>query len=281
MDILNLFDLKSKIQILDIGAAAISETPIYKVLIDKKLAHLSAFDGDERHIKKLKNIYGKNNITIFNHFLFDGKKHNVYFCDSLSGMTSILKPNVEALKFFNGFKKFGKVDKIENIQTIKLDDVQGINLIDFLKMDIQGAELMVMKHGSKVLSKCIAIQLELSFFNLYENQPSIGEMDTYLRSRGFVPHRFIDVKKWSISPTIFNNNFRLPGNQLLECDMVYVKNPLNLNLLSDNQIKKMLALSHYSFQSIDFCVYLLIELERRNICELGLHKKYIENISNI
>jgi hypothetical protein len=36
MQIFNLFDFNEKIQVMDIGASAIAETPIYKVLIEKK-----------------------------------------------------------------------------------------------------------------------------------------------------------------------------------------------------------------------------------------------------
>jgi hypothetical protein len=47
-----------------------------------------------------------------------------------------------------------------------------------------------------------------------------GIIDLELRSQGFIPHRFTDVKRWSITPTIRNNDPRLPFNQLLEADIV-------------------------------------------------------------
>ena len=56
----------------------------------------------------------------------------------------------------------------------------------------------------------------MSYFSLYEGQPTFGEVDVYMRSIGYVPHQFLQVKRWSIAPTIFNGNFEKPGNQLLE-----------------------------------------------------------------
>ena len=44
--IFNSFLFDEEIQLMDIGASAIAEIPIYKKLIDKNLAHLTAFDGD-------------------------------------------------------------------------------------------------------------------------------------------------------------------------------------------------------------------------------------------
>lgn len=279
MNIFNLFDFNEKLQIIDVGAAAINETPIYKNLFDLDLAYLSLFDGDERQLSKIRDTYGHKNVALFNNFLFDGKKHNIYICSSNSGMTSLYKPRKEALEFFNNFSKFGSIHSIEKIKTYRIDDISKLNNIDFLKIDAQGAELEIIKNGKSKLSDCLAIQLEMSFFSLYEDQPSFGEVDIYLRSIGYIPHRFLDVKCWSISPTIFNGNFRTPGNQLLESDLVYIKDPLSKKTLSDIQLQKLAILSHYCFKSVDLCVYLLIEMEKRSLIQNSAHKEYIKNLA--
>ena len=68
----------------------------------------------------------------------------------------------------------------------------------------------------------MAVQLEVSFICLYENQPSFDEVDMWMRNIGFAPHRFLDT------PTTRGNDFRQPFNQLLESDIVYVKDMLNI-----------------------------------------------------
>ena len=62
-----------------------------------------------------------------------------------------------------------------------------------------------------------------------KNQPAIGEIDTFMRKIGFVPHGFTELKRWSIAPTVCDNNFRKPFNQLLEADMLYIETPLIQN----------------------------------------------------
>ena len=109
-------------------------------------------------------------------------------------MTSLLKPNENALKFFNNFSKFAKVERIEKVKTKKLDDIKELPLIDFLKIDTQGSELTILENGSKKLKDCIAIQIEISFISLYENQPTFGDIDKWMRINGFAPHSFIDIK---------------------------------------------------------------------------------------
>ena len=144
-------------------------------------------------------------------------------------------------------------------------------------MDIQGAELTVLKNAQNKLKNCIAIQLETPFVCLYENQPSNGEIDIWLRSKGFMPHSYVDIKRWSIKPTIFGNNLRIPGNQLLESDILYIKDPFKIDLFDVNQIKKLIVISHYCYKSFDLACYLIIELEKRKELPSDSHKDYIVN----
>lgn len=273
MKIQDLIEYKSQINLMDIGASCINETPIYKILIDEGLAHLNAFDGDQRHIEKIKQTYG-DNATVFPNFISDGTVKTLYIANEVSGMTSLLKPNARALKFFNGFENFGKIEKEEQVATTKLDDIFDLKPIDFLKMDIQGSELDVLKNGTKVLQKCVAIQLEVSYICLYENQPTFGDIDIWMRKNGFVPHCFLDVKRWSIYPTLNQNNFRRPFNQLLESDIVYIKDPLSLESFDDEQLKKLALISHFCFSSYDLCAHLLFELEARYILNEQTHIQY-------
>lgn len=275
----DLFDFDSKIQILDVGASAIAEVPVYKKLMDMGLAHLNAFEGDERQIEAIKTAYSPN-VSIFNSFLYDGTEQKVRLAAPASGMSSLLQPDQLALNFFNGFPVFGQIHAIEDVSTTRLDDVPGLPQIDFVKMDIQGAELTVLKNATEKLKDCVALQLEVSFVCLYENQPGFGEIDVWMRSQGFIPHRFLEVKRWSIAPTVFQGNFRIPGNQLLEADIVYIKNPLDPSKLTTEQLKKLAVISHYCMKSFDLCIHALIELERRNVLPPQGHKLYMENLSS-
>jgi FkbM family methyltransferase len=277
--IYKLIELHSQISLMDIGAACITETPIYRTLIDQGLAHLNAFEGDMRHIEKIEETY-RSNVTVFPYFLSDGSPKTLYVAAAMSGMTSLLRPSLKALKFFNGFDDFGKIEKEIKVETKRLDDVPNLGAIDFLKMDIQGSELDVLKNGSKILKDCVAIQLETSFIPLYENQPCFGEVDVWMRENGYAPHCFLDVKRWSITPTLKNNNLRIPFNQLLESDIVYIKDPLNLNLLDDNQVKKMIMIAHYCLASYDLSVHAILELQTRGALPDNTHIAYLKSLEN-
>ena len=53
------------------------------------------------------------------------------------------------------FLDFGKIEKIEKIKTEKLDNISQLPY-NFVKLDIQGSELTVLKNGVKKLESCLA-----------------------------------------------------------------------------------------------------------------------------
>lgn len=271
----DLLGFTGQINVMDIGASCINETPAYRKLLDQNLGHLNAFEGDERQIEKIRAAFG-DKATVFTDFLSDGTDRTLHLATEASGMTSLLKPDPAALKFFNGFENFGKIHSTETVHTRRLDDVAGLPVIDMLKMDIQGSELSVLEHGQQTLKDCVALQLEVSFICLYENQPSFGEVDLWMRRHGFAPHCFLDVKRWSIAPTTRDNDIRKPFNQLLEADIVYIKDPLKLTQYSDDQLRKLALIAHYCFASFDLCVHALLALIARGTLPADTPQKYFE-----
>ncbi len=257
-----------KMHVVDIGAAAIAEIPPYKKLLDRGLARLTAVDGDERHAEGIVNAYGPDT-QIVSDILADGNPAKLYLATPASGMSSILAPSERNLAFFNGFTDFGRVESVIDVDTRRPADVPALQNIDYLKMDIQGAELAVLKNAGQALDQCVAIQLEASFVTLYENQPTFGEVDLWMRANGFHPHCFVDVKRWSIAPTIRDNNFRVPFNQLLECDIVYVRGLVDLSGLSERQLQSLLLIALYCYASPDLAIHVEQEMERRDLLSPG------------
>lgn len=275
--IFGFLDLDEPIEAMDVGASVINEEPIYKALLDRGLARLNAFEGDPRQIASIAAAYG-DRATIYNEFLFDGTEKILRLAGEATGMTSLLEPRAEALGFFNGFTEFGRVIGREPVQTIRMDDVDRLPPIDLLKLDIQGAELTVLRNGTAKLAQCLFVQLEVSWICLYEGQPSFGEVDTWMRGQGFVPHCFLDVKRWSIAPTVFDGDFRRPGNQLLEADIVYVRDPLALGGVSSGQLKKMAVIAHFALGSVDLCAHVLGALAARGEVPEGALEAYYASL---
>ena len=191
----------------------------------------------------------------------DGHTHRLKITRA-EGMTSLLTPDVNQLRLFTGFPDWGSVVEEVDVQTHRLDDLD-IDEFDLLKIDIQGAELMVFQHGRERLRNAVAVQTEVSFVPLYRDQPTFGDVDRELRSQGFVPHSMPALKQWAIAPTVFNGDFRNPGNQLLEADFVYVRDLAHPESMSSEQLSHLAMIAFHIYGSVDLAVFCVIELQRR------------------
>jgi len=270
----DLLGFTGRLEIADIGAADITEPAPYKVLLDKGLGRLNAFEADPRHHPKLRETFGAD-LALFSEIVGDGSVQTLHLADPDSGMTSLLKPSARNLAFFNGFSHFGEVFGTETVTTTRLDDVAGLPDIDYLKMDIQGAELQVLAGGTHRLARCGVIQLEVSFVPLYENQPTFAEIDSWMRAQGYLPHCFTEVKRWSIDPIRRNNNVRMPFNQLLEADIVYVKDPVFLERWDPELLVRIALIAHHCYRSPDLTGHLIRHLEDRGVLPKGGLDAYV------
>jgi len=193
-------------------------------------------------------------------------------------MSSLFEPDARVLALFSGFQGFGEVKARLPVQTRRLDDVAEIRHLDFLKIDIQGAELAVFRGAREKLARTVAIQTEVSFVTLYENQPALGEVDVELRAQGFVPHTTAAVKLWPIAPYIAGGNPRQALNQLLEADLVYVRDFSRPERLADEQLTHLALIAHHCYQSYDLALRCVVHLEERGAVAKGSPQRYLQSL---
>lgn len=190
-------------------------------------------------------------------------------------MTSLYEPDEATLGLFEFLQPAGEVIDRIPLQTRRFDDIPEIKHVDFLKIDIQGGELAVFKGGSSKLAEVVAVQTEISFITLYENQASMGSIDLELRSQGFVPHCFAAIKVLPIAPFSFNGNSTQGLNQLVEADIVYVRDFAHPAGMSDEQLKQLALIAHHCYQSYDLALRCVMLLEQRLALPIGSQQRYI------
>jgi len=101
--------------------------------------------------------------------------------------------------------------QIELTTVAHLVDQQGIDPARcLLKVDTQGYESQVLAGAALVLGKIAAVQLELSFVELYANQALFDDHVAALRGHGF--------ELWSLDPGISDTDGRL-----LQCDGLFMR----------------------------------------------------------
>jgi len=262
--------------IVDIGANPIDGEPPYKAMLDAGLCHVTGFEPQEDALAELQHKKGINE-RYLPYAVGDGESHILNICRA-SGMTSLFQPDLTVLELFQVLKPLGDVLNQIEVTTVKLNDLTEISHLDFLKIDIQGGELAVFKSGDQKLAQTVAIQTEVSFVPLYKGQPTLGEIDLELRSQGFIPHCFAAIKKWPIAPCVINNNPRQALNQLLEADLVYVRDFSKPEAMSDEQLKHLALIAHYCYKSIDLALRCVMLLEQRGALSAGTEKIYLTSL---
>ena len=193
------------------------------------------------------------------------------------GMTSLLERDPDTQAFFNNFAVWGEVERTVPVHTVRLDACGEVKDIDYLKMDAQGSELMILEGGQGKLSHCVVLQTEVSFITLYKLQPTFGEIDCYLRKYGFAPHCFAELKRWSIAPTVKDGNFRIPFNQLLEADAVYIRDTIH-ERLDVLPLKKIAVIAHYCYASYDLAARCIIDLCARGAVSANAQQRYYDSL---
>lgn len=263
-------------EVVDIGANPIDGDPPYKPMLAAGLCKVTGFEPQEEALAELMRTKGPNE-NYLPYAVGDGSIHTLNICEA-RGMTSLFEPDPAALDLFNLFTKFGKVVRQVEVETRRLDEIAEIVHLDFLKIDIQGGELMVFQSGQAKLASAVVIQTEVSFITLYKNQPTIGDLDVELRGQGFVPHCFAALKKWPIRPCIIGKDPRRALNQVLEADIVYVRDIAHLEHMSDEQLKHLALIVHQCYQSFDLALRCLTVLEERGALAEGVAKRYLSTL---
>ncbi|MGA7938122.1 MAG: FkbM family methyltransferase [Kovacikia sp.] len=103
--------------------------------------------------------------------------------------SSLYQPNEPYLVRFAGLSEVMSEDFSIGLDITTLDQIcqtEAIPAIDFLQVDVQGADLQVLKGAAELLERSIlAIQVEVEFSHLYHDQPLFANVDIYLREQGF------------------------------------------------------------------------------------------------
>jgi FkbM family methyltransferase len=264
--------------VVDIGANPMYEAPPYKPMVKAGICTVTGFEPQPLPLFELNRLKGPRE-QYLPYAIGDGTERTLHVCKS-RGMTSLLAPDPDHLAIFNEFSKMGEVEQEIRISTRRLDDIDEIQDVDFLKIDIQGAELDVFRAGRKKLARTVAIQTEVSFVPLYKDQPAFGTVDLALREMGFIPHRLAELKRWTIAPMVFSGNQRIAGNQLLEADLVYVRDFSQPENLDGEQWKHLALIAHHCYGSVDLALRAIFAAMQIGAISRNVPARYIEILRN-
>jgi len=251
------------IEIMDIGAMIEGEER-YRALVNQGLASVTGFEANPAEFARLSQRPGP--YTYHPVCLGDGGRatlHVTYY----PGCSSLLRPDETVIDAFSGIGasppggNFAVVKTVP-VDTVRLDDIEGCARPDLVKIDVQGAELLVLENGPKTVAGALVLEAEAEFVPLYKDQPLFGDLHAFMRRHGFELHKLIDVAGRCYRPLTLGNPFA-PISQVLWADAVFVRSVFVLDTYSDGDLLKAAAILNDVYRSYDLVHRLLAEFDRR------------------
>lgn len=254
--------LTSPIRVVDVGAMAIAtERPPYAPLDDAGLCEVIGFEPNEDERLKLEQRAGPSH-RYLPHVVGRGDIRQFRRC-RMPSRSSLYEPNQEFCGLFNAFSEGSEVVERRWVTTTRLDDVLQPLDVDFLEMDVQGAELDVLMGGSQAVSTAVVVQTEVEFIPQYLGQPLFPDVHRELCRQGFMFHTLLGYGTRAVKPVVVGGDPLRGVNQWLWADVVYVKDLTALSTLSVDKLLPMAFILDIVYGSFDLAYSVLHTYDRR------------------
>jgi len=196
----HLFGLKDALTIFDIGSCEGEDSIKYSRLFpNAKIYAVEALPNNLILLEENLEKYSISNVEIIP-FAFsdeiglcdfyvssgqvDGRSENQDW--DYGNKSSSLLPPSKYLKEEIPWLNFSNTISVESRTLIDVCIEKGIDSIDFIHMDVQGAELKVLKGAKELIKNIKAIWLEVEAIELYKDQPLKSEVEKFMNQHGFI-----------------------------------------------------------------------------------------------
>ena len=135
--------------------------------------------------------------------------------------SSSLLPPSEEMQKHTAWLKFN--EKI-TVPTERMDDFcseKMIDHIDFIHLDVQGAELKVLEGAGELLSKVTAIWMEVEAVELYKGQPLKSDVEQFMNQNDF--HCILDTVSTVAGDQLYVNKSKLNAKSLRKLQTLQLK----------------------------------------------------------
>ncbi|MHA7886655.1 FkbM family methyltransferase [Roseicyclus sp.] len=264
-------------RIVDVGANPVNASP-YRKLLAAGLCDLWGFEPDARSFAELTQTAHE---TYLNHAVGDGSRGTLHLTRG-PALTSLFRPDPAAVALFQRFGDVLEVERELEVETRALDAMEELPEFDLLKIDVQGAEVMVYEGARGHLDRAVAVISEVGFVPLYEGQPLLDAQMVALRARGMDLHKFMFAKPVALRGGLAGKlDQRAHANQLLDGDAVFLRSLRSPEAMTDEQLKHMAILADAVFESHDVAVRCLDLLIARGVVDRRAAKAYVGQVPDL
>ena len=253
------------VKFIDIGAAE-GIHPRWKRI--SKFINYVGFEPDKRSNEMLEIDINCKSYEIFPFALWEKSQQlNINFTKDPKVSSSYI-PNIDLLNKFKNSDRF-EIIKKSKVNAVDLDSLE-ISDVDFIKIDVQGAESNIIDGAKKSLKSCLGLEVEVEFSSLYKNQLLFGDLQKKLQNNGFEFIDFVNICRWE------RNDFNGFG-QCVFGDALFLKSPENMIKNEDEKLLSRyiaILLLYKRFDLIDVC-FMLFDSKKNK--EFGSFKRSLKN----
>jgi len=282
---------------LDIGARGGPQKEL-KELLNNGIIKIILVEFEEKEASKLK----QEKYIVCDKAVWSESTNKKIYSTKNKSRSSLLKPNNKVLEgSFYYDRNFFEIEKVFSIKTTTVKELinnfrNHIKQIDFIKIDIQGAEGHLFQSFDKIIwDDLIGFETELNTTEVYEGSFNIGKLMSEFYSQNF---EIYDSKKKSsmtmtsyIGKNIFSKDYfearpnsRFYKGKDLIYDVLFFKK-INKILKEKNiiKIRKFIFLMTF-YGYFDFAFFILLKSEKLEIIDnenFFSIKKSIKKIINL
>lgn len=207
-EILSWLPQNSEITVIDIGA---SEGNFFQRIAQSyQIKDAILIEPLPNRVVELKEKYNKPNIKIVDVAIESslGEKE-FYVAQEFDYVSSLLLLEDEELNNLQIQKPTSfkvKTDTLDNIYKLS-----GLNVIDFIKIDVQGVEHLVLEYGQNTLQNTKLVFIEVSYKPLYKDSSTFFDIYSFFMAHNF---RLANI----------NQGYKSANGELLQSDTLFVNN---------------------------------------------------------
>jgi len=256
--------------IIEVGARPVDggPEPFYSVLDWFPGSRIHAFEV-ERDLCEQLNRTARPGVVYHPVALGRAEEKRPFYQTAHPMCASLYRPNERLIERYHNME-VAMLRSVGSISTVSLDYFvreNGIGPVDFIKIDVQGAELEIFEGGTSTLRDVVAVISEVEFIPCYQQQPLFGDVCAFLTRQEIGFHKFLTLAGRALRPTMVDNNPNT-ATQHMWADAMFLRDTLQAERLSSDQLLKMAVLA-LMYGSPDVAVFCCMEYDRRHVTGLG------------
>lgn len=247
------FTFQGRIITLDHGASLLA-SPQFVALQQLGALSTIAFDpasriGNAEQLAQLGELHYYPNTALGN-----GRAVTLRAC-----LDPALSATLEPLSTSGGLQASQVLARL-TLPTIRLDDIEGLDAVDWLVLDNLNDSLTTLEHGSRLLAETLLVQARFNFAPSHEGQPDIAGLCQRLAPLGFRFHRLHNLQYKDLAA-----NGQITGgfaaSHLVCADALFLPNAARKARLTENQRRKLAFLLHTVYDARDVTLDMLRSLD--------------------